>query len=176
MNRPSNASGQRPGRLPVKENPRHLLCGGLRAQSAMLVVRQLPTNHDHDGECSHSIHEYQSDQPSRIAASAAAHWRWMTRPRIRHRPAASLDGSLHIRRCTTPRVTRPIPPPRNNRRRSDARMAPNGEVEGPGTHGRERRGRTISQRPRRQTDHASRPSPTIVRCRCRDFGKQISNE
>ena len=33
--------------------------------------RQLPTDHDHDGECSHSIHEYQSDQPSTLAAPAA---------------------------------------------------------------------------------------------------------
>jgi hypothetical protein len=101
MNRLSSASGQRPGRLPVKENPRRVLCGSLRAKPAILVVRQLPTNHDHDGECSHSIHEYQSDQPSRIAASAAAHWRWMTRHKIRHRLVASLDGSLHIRTLTS---------------------------------------------------------------------------
>jgi hypothetical protein len=33
--------------------------------------RQLPTNHDHDGETLRSIHEYQSDQPSIPAAPAA---------------------------------------------------------------------------------------------------------
>jgi hypothetical protein len=37
--------------------------------------RQLPTNHDHDGECAHSIHEYQSDQPSTNAAPAAVRLR-----------------------------------------------------------------------------------------------------
>jgi hypothetical protein len=45
----------------------------------------------------------------------------------------------------------------------DSLLTSNGEVEGPGTHARWRRGRTISQRPRRQTAHASRPPPTIVR-------------
>jgi hypothetical protein len=39
----------------------------------------------------------------------------------------------------------------------------NGEVEGPDDHGRGRRGRTISQRPRRQTASASRTPPTMVR-------------
>ncbi len=65
------ACRQRSWRHAVKENPRDDLCGSLRARSAMLVERQLPTNHDHDGECSHSIHEYQSDQPSHIAATTA---------------------------------------------------------------------------------------------------------
>ena len=37
--------------------------------------RQLPTNHDHDGESLHSIHEYQSDQPSIPAAPAAVRLR-----------------------------------------------------------------------------------------------------
>jgi hypothetical protein len=53
-----SASRQRPWWHAVKENPRELLCGSLRAEPATLVARQLPTNHDHDGECSHSIHEY----------------------------------------------------------------------------------------------------------------------
>jgi hypothetical protein len=42
------------------------------SEEKVLVARQLPTDHDHDGECSHSIHEYQSHQPSHIAAAAAA--------------------------------------------------------------------------------------------------------
>jgi hypothetical protein len=41
------------------------------------------------------------------------------------------------------------------------RDSSNGEVEGPDTHGR---GRTISQRPKRQTAYPSRPPPTTVRC------------
>ena len=69
------ACTQRSRRHAVKENPREDLYGGLRAEPASLVERQLPTNHDHDGECSHSIHEYQSDQPSHIAAAAAARLR-----------------------------------------------------------------------------------------------------
>src|SRR6267154_3053363 len=41
---------------------------------------------------------------------------------------------------------------------------PNGEVEGPGTHvDQAPRAHTVPRRPRRQTDHASRPPPTIVR-------------
>jgi hypothetical protein len=44
---------------------------GLHGQTRAISPRQLPTNHDHDGECSHSIHEYQSDQPSIPAAAAA---------------------------------------------------------------------------------------------------------
>ena len=83
MSQTSSASGQRPWWTTVKENPRHDLCGSLRARSATLVARQLPTNHDHDGEYSHSIHEYQSDQPSRIAATAAAHWRSIIRKTTR---------------------------------------------------------------------------------------------
>jgi hypothetical protein len=42
-------------------------------------------------------------------------------------------------------------------------MAANGEVEGPRRSARWRRGRTLSQRPRRQATSASRTSPTIVR-------------
>src|SRR5262249_47703213 len=41
--------------------------------------------------------------------------------------------------------------------------ASNGEVEGPHDDAPRRRGRTISQRPRRQPRSASRPPPTIVR-------------
>jgi hypothetical protein len=66
-----SASRQRLWWHAVKENPREGLCGSLRAQPAPLVARQLPTEHDHDGERSRSIHEYQSDQPSHIAAAAA---------------------------------------------------------------------------------------------------------
>lgn len=67
-----SASSQRLRWHAVKENPRPVLCGSLQGEPALLVARQLPTDHDHDGECSHSIHEYQSDQPSHIAAAAAA--------------------------------------------------------------------------------------------------------
>src|SRR5437879_6061182 len=42
---------------------------------------------------------------------------------------------------------------------------PNAEVEGPGDHAPWRRGRTISQRPRRQAAGASRPPRTIVSSR-----------
>jgi hypothetical protein len=66
-----SASRQRPWWHAVKENPRYVLCGSPRAKSALLVERQLPTDHDHDGGCSRPIHEYQSDQPSHIAAAAA---------------------------------------------------------------------------------------------------------
>jgi hypothetical protein len=69
-----SASGQRLRWLEV-ENPRCTLCGSLRAESAHLVARQLPTDHDYDGGCSHSIHEYQSDQPSNNAAAAAVRLR-----------------------------------------------------------------------------------------------------
>src|SRR5437762_2609155 len=41
----------------------------------------------------------------------------------------------------------------------------NGEVEGPDDHvGLAPRAHTVPRRPRRQTAHASRPPPTIVRC------------
>jgi hypothetical protein len=42
-------------------------------------------------------------------------------------------------------------------------MPSNGEVEGPHRSAPRRRGRTISQRPRRQAASASRTPPTIVR-------------
>jgi hypothetical protein len=43
-------------------------------------------------------------------------------------------------------------------------MASNGEVEGPHDHaGQGPRAHTLSRAPRPQTDHASRPPPTIVR-------------
>ena len=38
-----------------------------------LVATQLPADHDHDGGRSGSIHEFQSDQPSRIAATTTAY-------------------------------------------------------------------------------------------------------
>src|SRR5947207_4576305 len=45
-------------------------------------------------------------------------------------------------------------------------MAPNGEVEGPDDHaGQAPRAHTVFRRPRRQTAHASRTPPTIVRRR-----------
>jgi len=44
---------------------------GLHGPIRDFSPRQLPTNHDHDGECLHLIHEYQSDQPSIRAAPAA---------------------------------------------------------------------------------------------------------
>jgi hypothetical protein len=46
-----------------------------------------------------------------------------------------------------------------------AHVRSNAKVEGPYTSALWRRGRTISQRPRRQTDRASRPLPTFVRGR-----------
>ena len=48
---------------------------GLHGRTREISPRQLPTNHDHDGESWHSIHEYQSDQPSTAAAPAAARLR-----------------------------------------------------------------------------------------------------
>lgn len=48
--------------------------------------------------------------------------------------------------------------------RTTCSMASNGEVEGRDDHtGRAPRAHTLSRRPRRQTEHASRPPPTIVR-------------
>jgi hypothetical protein len=44
---------------------------GLRGRIRAFSARQLPTNHDHDGERLRPIHEYQSDQPSILAAPAA---------------------------------------------------------------------------------------------------------
>ena len=48
---------------------------GLHGRTRDPSPRQLPTNHDHDGECLHLIHEYQSDQPSTTAAPAAVRLR-----------------------------------------------------------------------------------------------------
>jgi hypothetical protein len=47
----------------------------LHGKTRELSPRQLPTNHDHDGEPLGSIHEYQSDQPSIPAAPAAVRLR-----------------------------------------------------------------------------------------------------
>jgi hypothetical protein len=44
---------------------------GLQGRTRDVSPRQLPTNHDHAGGRSRSIHEYQSDQPSILAAPAA---------------------------------------------------------------------------------------------------------
>src|SRR6185436_10604857 len=49
------------------ENPRALLCGGLPSSTRVPSPRSLPTDHDY----AVSTREYQSDQPSRIAASTA---------------------------------------------------------------------------------------------------------
>src|SRR5438046_5466266 len=50
------------------------------------------------------------------------------------------------------------------RARALAPWPSNGEVEGPDDHARQApRAHTLSRDPRRQTDHASRPPPTIVR-------------
>jgi len=49
---------------------------GLHGRTRAFSPRQLPTNHDHDGESLRSIHEYQSDQPSTIAAPAAVRLRF----------------------------------------------------------------------------------------------------
>jgi len=48
---------------------------GLHGQTRDPSPRQLPTNHDHDGETLRSIHEYQSDQPSIPAVPAAVRLR-----------------------------------------------------------------------------------------------------
>ena len=47
---------------------------GVHSRIRDVSPRQLPTNHDHDGERSRSIHEYQSDQPSKLAVPAASPW------------------------------------------------------------------------------------------------------
>jgi hypothetical protein len=47
---------------------------GLYGRTRDPSPRQLPTNHDYDGEASALIHEYQSDQPSTKAAPAAVQW------------------------------------------------------------------------------------------------------
>src|ERR1700739_15614 len=61
----------------------------------------------------------------------------------------------------------PIEPNSNPQRRDDVSKAPNGEVEGPDDPvGQATRARNIDRVPRRQTDQASRPPPTIVRRRC----------
>jgi hypothetical protein len=52
------------------------LPGGTRDFSS----RQLPTNHDLDGESLHSIHEYQTDQPSTTAIPAAVRLRLAEKP------------------------------------------------------------------------------------------------
>jgi hypothetical protein len=49
----------------------------------------------------------------------------------------------------------------------------NGEVEGPHRSARWRRGRTISQRPRRQPTSASRSPPTIVRAHAQTLADPI---
>src|SRR4030081_407241 len=54
---------------------------GRYGRTRVVSPRQLPTNHDHDGESLHSIHEYQSDQPSTTATPAAAHLRLTEKPR-----------------------------------------------------------------------------------------------
>jgi hypothetical protein len=56
---------------------------GLFGRTRAVSPRQLPTNHDHDGESLHSIHEYQSDQPSTTAAPAAVRLRLTEKPRPR---------------------------------------------------------------------------------------------
>src|SRR5579862_4954067 len=65
--------------------------------------------------------------------------------------ADPLQAATARARTTAPRASRDI-------------VTSNGEVEGPHiSAGPWRRGRTMSQRLRRLTDHASRPPPTIVR-------------
>jgi hypothetical protein len=54
--------------------------------------RQLPTNHDHDGESLHSIHEYQSDQPSTTATPAAVRLRFTPRPDHHHLKGRSISA------------------------------------------------------------------------------------
>ena len=59
-------------------------------------MRQLPTNHDYDGEAAASIHEYQSDQPSTMAAPAAVHWRLNEDQEDDASSTSVLDRSFHI--------------------------------------------------------------------------------
>src|ERR1700688_3597788 len=56
---------------------------GRYGRTRAVSPRQLPTNHDHDGESLHSIHEYQSDQPSTTATPAAARLRLTEKPQPR---------------------------------------------------------------------------------------------
>jgi hypothetical protein len=53
---------------------------GRYGRTRAVSPRQLPTNHDHDGESLHSIHEYQSDQPSTTATPAAVRLRFTEKP------------------------------------------------------------------------------------------------
>lgn len=52
-------------RRTVKENPHQFYVIGPAAELTPLVRGALPTDHDHDGEPSNSIREYQSDRLSR---------------------------------------------------------------------------------------------------------------
>jgi hypothetical protein len=65
---------------------------------------------------------------------------------------------------SVPLLTSVAKPISKSGRKADCFIKSNEEVEGLLGSAPWRRGRTISQRPRRQTDHASRPPPTIVRC------------
>jgi hypothetical protein len=72
----------------MRPRPRHLperriLADSMRqpsGQTRAFSPRQLPTDHDHAGEPSRSIREYQSDLPSTSVASAAASFGTMSPP------------------------------------------------------------------------------------------------
>ena len=76
-----------------------LYAAGLHGRTREISPRQLPTNHDHAGGRPRSIHEYQSDQPSNIAAPAAVPLRLTGNKRQNHRIKVNdpLDRSFHIR-------------------------------------------------------------------------------
>lgn len=63
-------NGQRSQMATRRENPRYLLCDRPLAETRDASQRQLPTDHDCEGELS-SILEYQSDQPSSEPLSTA---------------------------------------------------------------------------------------------------------
>jgi hypothetical protein len=93
------------------------------------------------------------------ARKTAAHTYVIQRtPRMRLSPEPSMS-TTNAARSTATRSRR-----RFSRTSRILTVTPNGEVEGPHrSPGPWRRGRTISQRPRRQADNASRTPPTIVR-------------
>jgi hypothetical protein len=92
-------------------------------------------------------------------------------------PASDPAGAASALGCAERRRPTALPSPRTSllplrraKRSSQLlaasipRVTSNGEVEGPHDHvGRATRAHTVFQRPRSQTDHASRTPPTIVR-------------
>ncbi len=93
---------------------------------------------------------------TRPAFVGCLNWRWLPRVATRYQPSA-LEHAQDLTNFHALRV-----PPRSGVT-TRFPLPPNGEVEGPPRSAPWRRGRTISQRPRRQAAGASRTPPTIVR-------------